>query len=139
MNSEIKMLNPNKAPGIDLTTVKMLKELPEKAVMALMYIFNAILRVGYWPTQLNGTSNYDIKARERDPTYVESYRPVSLLPTISKLLEKHVHKRIQEDLDPKEWVPDHQFGFTRAHSTVQQCHRIVDVINKAIVLHSGIP
>jgi RNase P subunit RPR2 len=63
---------------------------------------------------------------------VESYRPISLLPTIPKHLEKLVHKRIQEDLDPQEWVPDHQFGFRRAHSTVQQCHRIVDVINKSI-------
>jgi hypothetical protein len=68
----------------------------------------------------------------KDSTNVESYRPISLLPSILKLLEKLVYKRIQEDLDPKEWVPDHQFGFRWAHSTMQQCHRTVDAINKAM-------
>jgi hypothetical protein len=132
MKYEIKMLNPKKAPGLDLITAKMLKELPEKTIRALLYLFNAILRVGYWPSQLKTGQVITILKPGKDPTNAESYRPISLLPTISKLLEKLVHKRLQEDLDPKEWVPDHQFGFRHAHSTVQQCHRIVDVINKAI-------
>jgi hypothetical protein len=29
-------------------------------------------------------------------------------------------------------MPNHQVGFRHAHSTVQQCHRIIDVINKAL-------
>jgi hypothetical protein len=120
MNSEIKMLNPNKAPGIDLINVKMLKELPVKAVRALMYLCNAILRVGYWPTQLKTAQVITILKPGKGRTNVESYRPISPLPTISKLLEKLVHKRIHEDLDPQERVPDHQFGFRRAQSTVQQ-------------------
>jgi hypothetical protein len=35
-------------------------------------------------------------------------------------------------LNPQGWIPEHQFGFPQAHSTVQQCHRITDVINKAV-------
>jgi hypothetical protein len=32
-------------------------------------------------------------------------------------------------------VPTHQFGFRKAHSTIQQCHRITDIINKAFEVH----
>ena len=34
-------------------------------------------------------------------------------------------------MNPQEWIPNHQSGFRQAHSTVQQCHRITDIINKA--------
>jgi hypothetical protein len=55
-----------------------------------------------------------------------------LLPIISKLLEKLILNRIKQDDDPNDWIPDHQFGFRQAHSTVQQCHRIANIINQAM-------
>ena len=30
------------------------------------------------------------------------------------------------------WIPLHQFGFRKAHSTIQQCHLLTDIINKAL-------
>jgi hypothetical protein len=41
---EIKMLNQIKAPGLDLIPARMLKELPNKVLVNLMYIFSTILR-----------------------------------------------------------------------------------------------
>jgi hypothetical protein len=40
---EIKMLNQKKAPGLDLITARMLKELPKEGLINLIYILNAIL------------------------------------------------------------------------------------------------
>jgi hypothetical protein len=89
---KIKKLNSKKAPGVDLITVKMLKELPEKTVKALMHLFSAIIRVAYWPLKLKTAQVITVLKPEKDPTHVESYRPISPLPTISKLLDKLVHK-----------------------------------------------
>jgi SET domain-containing protein len=47
-------------------------------------------------------------------------------------LEKLILKRIYKDSNPLAWIPQHQFGFIKAHSTIQQCHRITDTINKAM-------
>jgi hypothetical protein len=68
----------------------------------------------------------------KNPINVTSYRPISLLPTISKILEKLVLKRINKELNPQDWITNHQFGFRQAHSTIQQCHRVADTIDKAL-------
>ena len=34
-------------------------------------------------------------------------------------------------MNPQDWIPNHQSGFRQAHSTVQQCHCITDIINTA--------
>ena len=64
--------------------------------------------------------------------FAYSYRPISLLPIISKVRVKLILKRFNKDMNPHDWIPHHQFGFRQAHSTVQQCHRITDTINKAL-------
>ena len=71
----------------------------------------------------------------KNPIDVTSYRPISLLPTISKVLEKLILKRINKGSNPQDWIPDHQFGFRQSHSTIQQCHRVADTINKALENH----
>ena len=71
----------------------------------------------------------------KNPTDVAPYRPINLLPILSKILEKLLLKRIHRDTNRQEWIPSHQFRFRKAHSTIQQCHRIIDTINKAFEEH----
>jgi hypothetical protein len=88
VQNEIRFLKLRKAPGIGRITPKMMKELPQKAVQLLTFIVNAILRTHYWPKQLKTTEIILIHKPGKDPTKVESYRPISLLPIFAKLLEK---------------------------------------------------
>jgi len=52
IKNEIKKLNHKKAPGIDLITATMLKELPQKALQNLQHILHAIIRLEFWPKAL---------------------------------------------------------------------------------------
>lgn len=61
-----------------------------------------------------------------------SYRPISLLSNLSKVLEKLILKRIIPIFNAVHILPDHQFGFRAQHSTIQQCHRIVDKISASL-------
>jgi len=67
----------------------------------------------------------------KNPTDVTSYRPISLLPVISKILEKLLLLRLSNEMPPQTWIPSHQFGFRKKHSTIHQCHRLTDTILKA--------
>ena len=48
---------------------------------------------------------------------VSNYRPVSVLPIISKLLEKIMNSRLTKFLDSKKIIYEHQFGFQKHKST----------------------
>jgi len=114
------MLNPRKASGMGLITAQMLKELPNESLTHLLHILNAILRNSYWPPSLKKAQIIMIPKHGKDPTDASSYRPISLLPTISKVLEKLIYsyKQITKDTGQQGWIPHHQFGFRRAHSTI---------------------
>lgn len=124
-------LHPNKAPGYELITGKLIKELPKKGVVFLTIIFNAVLRLGYFPAQWKVALVILILKPGKSPNDVSSYRPISLLPILSKLLEKLLLTKISPIIESSDLLPDHQFGFRHRHSTIEQVHRVVDTINQA--------
>jgi hypothetical protein len=84
-----------------------------------MYILNAIIRLEYWPKSLKQAQIIMLPKPGKNPVDATSYRPISLLPTISKVLEKLILKRINKESNPQDWIPNHQFSFRQAHFTMQ--------------------
>ena len=115
-----------KSPGYDLITSEILRQLPYKGLLLLTEIFNAILRLGHFPVQWKVAEIILIHKPDKPTHLVTSYRPISLLPVPSKLFERILLDRILPIIE--ESVPDHQFGFRKAHSTIHQLHRVTDFI-----------
>lgn len=84
----IKHLNAKKAPDHDLITAQMLKELPFCGIMKLTHRFNASFRLRYVPRQWKIAEVITIPKPGKPLEEVTSYRPISLLPIISKVYEK---------------------------------------------------
>ena len=63
---------------------------------------------------------------------VKSCRPIILLPILSKGFEKLFITRIQPILQSTQIISEHQFGFRRKHSAIEQVHRITNIIHRAI-------
>ena len=61
---------------------------------------------------------------------VDNYRPISLLITLSKLLEKLVHKRIYNFLDSNGIIYNSQYGFRPNHSCENAVSELLSVILK---------
>lgn len=128
VNKIIKNLSDKKAPGFELITGKVLKELPEIGLRTITLLFNAILRLQYFPTQWKVAQIIMIRKPGKNENEVQSYRPISLLPILSKVFEKILLGRLRPILVTKNLIPNHQFGFRERHSTIEQIHRVVEAI-----------
>jgi hypothetical protein len=127
-----EQINPKKAPGYDLITGEILTQLPRKAIVKLTYLVNAAFRLKYVPKLWKIAEVLMILKPGKPPNEVSSYRPISLLPVISKLFERLLLQRIKPIIEQKNLIPNHQFGFRNKHSTVEQVHRIVERIEQAL-------
>ena len=78
-------------------------------------IFNQSLQTGEFPNDMKLAEVVPLyKSKEH---YFESnYRPISLLTTISKILEKVVYKRVYKFLTESSQLYDNQYGFRSNHS-----------------------
>ncbi|KAI5720084.1 hypothetical protein M8J77_001627 [Diaphorina citri] len=127
-----KEINPKKAPGYDLITGQILRELPRKACIKITQIVNTCFRLNYVPQLWKIAEVIMIAKPGKPPEELTSYRPISLLPVLSKLFEKLLYKRLMPIIVEKRLIPDHQFGFRKKHSTIEQVHRLVHIIEKSL-------
>ncbi|KAJ2938643.1 hypothetical protein O0L34_g11971 [Tuta absoluta] len=128
----ITNLKDKKAPGFDLVTKEILKELPRKATVFLTMLFNGILRVQYFPRLWKVSQILMVYKPGKPVNDIKSYRPISLLPILSKIFEKLLLFRITPILQINKIIPQHQFGFRQQHSTVEQVHRVCDKIRQTL-------
>lgn len=68
------------------------------------------------------------KQGDRDWTLPNSYRPISLLPTIGKIYERLVTNRLTEHLDVNNGLSQAQYGFRKGRSTVDAIERVKNVV-----------
>jgi hypothetical protein len=84
----INSLNPKKMSCYDLITGKILKELPIIGIKYLTQLFNAVLRKEYFPAQRKVAQIIVTLKPGKPPNELTSYRPISLLPMVSKVFGK---------------------------------------------------
>ena len=100
--------------GIALSTLKTLNnELKEPIAM----LVNKSLYEGHMPDTLKRAKVLPIY-KSKDKQLVENYRPISILPSISKVFEKVVFKRVYNFLDHHSVFHNSQYGFRPNHSTI---------------------
>jgi hypothetical protein len=95
----ISKLPHKKSPGYDLKTSEILKQLSQKIIVLITYIFNSKLRLSYFPILWKYSSIILILKPKKPPDLPSSYRPINLLPTLSKVFEKILIKRIINIID----------------------------------------
>lgn len=124
----ISRLKTRKSPGIDEINNKMIKELNKNTIAALTAIFNAILRLNHFPNAWKTAIILPFRKPGKDPRLRENYRPISLLPTLSKIFERLILSRLNKYLTEIKAIPDEQFGFRPNHSCTHQLLRLTENI-----------
>lgn len=126
VNLAIKNLKNAKAPGIDRVHNRLIKNLPSNAILLLTLIINCCLRLGYFPNSWKQAKVIAIRKPNKPANLPSSYRPISLVSSLSKILERVILSRINAHLDEFQILPDQQHGFRNSKSTVTQLNRIID-------------
>lgn len=129
---ELKMIIKNlpikKAPGHDKIPNIILKNATDKLVDYLVVLINACLKLGYFPKSWKLSHIMMFPKPGKNNKQITSYRPISLLTTLSKLLEKVIHIRLTDHIERIGLIPHFQFGFRKGHSTCHQLQHLVEQI-----------
>jgi hypothetical protein len=128
----IKRLRNRKAPGIDGISNRTLKKLTDTGVEYLTNILNACLEQQYFPDSWKNADIILLPKPGKNLKLPQNHRPISLLPTMSKILERAIKSRLQITIDEKKLIPDEQHGFRKGHSTNHQLLRTTEYIKDAL-------
>ena len=98
----------------------------DEIIVILKHIFNISLAKGVFPDKLKIARVTPI-FKKGNNTLVAIYRPISVLPCFSKLLERIIYNRLYKFLLENNIFYQKQFGFQNAHSTE---HAILQLVNQ---------
>jgi len=112
----INGLKPKNSSGHDDINSRFLKYLKNELKEPISILANISISEGIFPEAFKLAEVVPIhKNKAKDD--INNYRPISLLPTISKILEKIIHKRVYKFLQKNKILYSSQYGFRPKHST----------------------
>lgn len=110
-------ISPNRAPGKDCITGRIMRALWPSLSTRYHALANNCLRRARFPDIWKSAMVVPIiKGDDRDASIPKSFRPVSLLPVMGKIVEKLINKRLNDQIQAK--LTGKQYGFTRGKSTL---------------------
>ena len=127
----LKLLKSKNSSGSDKISTKLLKEIMPSIIIPVVYLFNLSIRTGYVPESYKCARVIPIyKSGSRNE--FTNFRPISLLSSFSKLLEKIIAKQMFGFLNKHDILYNFQFGFRPKHDTNQPIIHFLDKIYSAL-------
>ena len=131
VNTELSNLNINKSTGYDGIPAKFLKDASSEIKGVVTFLVNLSIITNEFPDELKHAKVKPLFKKNKK-TEVENYRPVSILCIVSKILERAVHKQLEEYLIENNLLYSHQSGFRKGHSTDTCLINLMDVLHSSI-------
>ena len=116
INKHLKSLNPNKSTGLDNIGPRFLCDGADSLTSIITYIVNLSIKSKIVPDCVK-TAKVTPIHKKNDKLEVGNYRPISILPALSKTLEKAIHAQIDEHCKRNNLYYQLQSGFRTNYST----------------------
>ena len=129
IEKEILSLNSKKAMGADSIPPKVLKHSVHTVKSPMTQLFNNMIKINHFPSDLK-YANIAPLFKKDDNTNKENYRPISILPSISKVFERLMFQQITSFVT--DILSPYLCGFRKGYSTQHALLRLLDRLNKTL-------
>ena len=130
----ITKLQSKRSCGPDNINAFILKLAVPYIVESLTYVYNQCIYKSVFPATLKMAKVVPIP-KTKSPQNPSDYRPISLLPVVSKPLERHIKKHMNSYIEQHQLFYPYQSGFRKNHSCQTALIRLCDTwyreINKS--------
>ena len=109
-------LKNNVATGIDTLNAKIIKDSKSSILQYLTELINLSFETGVFPDSMKIAIISPI-FKEGDPDDITNYRPISVLPILSKLFERAAANQIVDFLEKNNIISNRQHAYRKSHST----------------------
>jgi hypothetical protein len=127
--SILKDIAPDKAPGPDSIPNRLLRECRDVLAEPLAKLFGDCLQRSYHPKPFRHSRTVVLRKPQK-PMYdvAKAYRPIALLNTLGKVLEKIVARRVSALAEEHNLLPTTQMGARPGRSTVTALEMLTEQI-----------
>ena len=123
----LSILSNSKAKDVHGLDTAFLKQHRDFITSPLTILINKSINESIFPSSLKFAIVTPVH-KSGDPQEVSNYQPISILPAISKVMEKIVSEQLITHLEYKALLHPMQFGFRKKHSTETACCYFLEVI-----------
>ena len=133
LDSDYPIFSPNSStpafqPKSTVPQLPVLQDLKLKTHFLLPALIHQLFQIYFFADSLKISKVIPIY-KKNDNTIFSNHRPISLLPSISKIFEKIILEQITTYLDSNNLIHKHQYGFRKNHSTEYAALHIVNYLN----------
>ena len=108
-----------------------MKSIANEILKPLTLIINQSLETRIFPDAFK-TSKVTHLYKKGDKTDLNNYRPIFILPTISKVFERVIHVQLYDYFRKNNLLCEQQYGFRSKHSTELATTKLVDFLVKSM-------
>jgi hypothetical protein len=134
MEQTIKGLKTNSAAGFDEIPMSLVKQCLGYFVKPLTHIYNVSFQTGIFPDIMKKAKIRPL-FKEEDKQNLHNYRPTSILPAFSKILEILIYNRLLSFLMKHDILTNVQHGFMVNESTETASHSFTESVQEALYRH----
>ena len=133
---EVKSIRNDCSTGNDNIPISLVKLVAESIASPLIYIINECIRLSVFPTEWK-CARISVIPKIDNPTTGDDYRPISILPVLSKVFERLIMKQLCNFIEINNIYSSAQAGYRRNHSTnailIKMRDDILNAMNKSKV------
>ena len=129
IKTEFFSLKDSKSPGFDEINYDIVKQNFNSLLVPLKYIFDLSLKSGTFPEKMK-IARVTPVFKSGDTSLMTNYRPISVLPCFSKMLERIMYNSLYKYLTENNLLYSKQFGFQKGRFPEHAILRLLERINQ---------